>query len=165
MELSVVEVRGSSPMGFKDSFHRHPRNACANIPKGKDNNIHVQFISWNKICSTCLKLKSRYIQYRIPPPKMREMAILNMSFPFFFTVLFFSFIGKGNLIHGKYKIIGVFFLKLRYLGNFQSVNNTFFRCFLGICGIQYCKQQTFSLTLQKINGLFCVCKLQENETS
>lgn len=57
-----VVTRDFSPIGSSVCRHLKPRNICANMPNGKESNIHVQFISWSMTCSTCLKSKSRYIQ-------------------------------------------------------------------------------------------------------
>ena len=40
---------------------------------------------------------------------MSDMQILNMSFFLFFSTIFSTFIGKGNLNRGKYKIIDAFY--------------------------------------------------------
>ena len=86
MLFMVTEILGCSPKGSRLCFQRHPRNACASMPKGNESSIHHQFISSSNTSLTLPKLKSRYIQKSMPPPRASEHASFNMSL----MVLFIS---------------------------------------------------------------------------
>ena len=92
----AVAALGFSPMGSSVWRHLHPLKTCAMMPKGKESNIHIQFISWSITFSTCLKSKPRYIQYNIAPPRKSERAILNVSFMICLIFNFLIFIPCKN---------------------------------------------------------------------
>ena len=62
MEFMLTLERSFSPIGSSDCRHLHPRNICANIPKGNDNSIQVQFILCITTSFICSKSNPRYIQ-------------------------------------------------------------------------------------------------------
>ena len=80
MAFTHTDERGCSPIGSKVCFQRHPLNACASIPKGRERIIQVQFISWNSTCLMLEKSKPRYIQYKIALPSNKGNAIFMMLF-------------------------------------------------------------------------------------
>ena len=45
MEFTATDALGCSPTGSSDCFQRQPLKAWARMPKGKESNIHHQFIS------------------------------------------------------------------------------------------------------------------------
>ena len=77
-------VRGFSPSGASVSLHLIPRNNWAVIPNIIEKAIHHQFMLDVIVCLSAIKLKPRYIQYKIPPPRINGKAILSMFFIYFF---------------------------------------------------------------------------------
>ncbi len=82
-ELTHVPILGRSPRGSSVCLHRHPRNACARMPKGKESNIHVQSISSSMNRPMRLKSNPRYIQYSMAPPSTSGSNILTVTFVIF----------------------------------------------------------------------------------
>ena len=99
IEAIRVLFRGCSSSGSSVCCHLQPRNTCARIPKGKESNIQVQFISWSITFFTRSKSKSLYIQNKIiPPSKSDKMIFIELDVRFFIIIQSVYKMYKTNLL-------------------------------------------------------------------